>query len=178
MNGAYLLWDGLLQAISKKQRSFLPVLLKGMHAAMNLPSAYHHILHDPEKEALHHWMLHVATSDAWSQARRSLGADVEGDLMTLCCLHPSPWSHSLGNALLDSGDEVFVESWSDLLSASAIAGSMDIGDTNDRVPDVDMIEPQEAANSVAESDCHSEAAEEMTSWREALKVPKVPIGAV
>jgi hypothetical protein len=178
MNGAYLLWDGLLQAITKKQRNFLPVLLKSMHAAMGLPSSYHHILHDPEKEALHHWMLHIATSDAWSKARRSVGTDVEGDLMTLCCLHPSPWSHSLGNAMLDSGDEVFVESWSDLLSASAIAGSMEVEDASDQTPDVDMSEPQETTGSVVESGCQSEAAEEMASWREALKVPRVPIGAV
>ena len=164
--------------MTKKQRSFLPVLLKGMHDAMNLSSAYHHILHDPEKEALHQWMLHIATSDVWSQARRSVGTNVEGDLMTLCCLHPSPWSHSLGNALLDAGDEVFVESWSDLLSASAMAESMDVEDTGDQLPDVDMGEPQETTNSVAGSDCQTEAAGEMPSWREALAVPRVPIGAV
>lgn len=178
MNGAYLLWDGLLQAVTKKQRNFLPALLKGMHTAMNLPSAYHHILHDPEKEALQHWMLHIATSDAWSQARRSVGTDVGGDLMTLCCLHPGPWSNSLGNALLDAGDEMFVESWSDLLSASAISGSMEVEDTSDHVPDVDMSEPKETTGSVVGSDCHSEAAVEVASWREALKVPRVPIGAV
>jgi len=145
---------------------------------MSLPSSYHHILHDPEKEALHHWMLHIATSDAWLKARRSVGTDVEGDLMTLCCLHPRPWSHSLGNALLDSGDEMFNEFWSDLLSASAIAGSMDVEDTTDQIPDVDMSEPQETTGSVVGSDCHSEVAEEMAGWREALKVPRVPIGAV
>lgn len=164
--------------LPKKQRNFLPVLLKGMHTAMSLPSSYHHILHDPEKEALHHWMLHIATSDAWLKARRSVGTDVEGDLMTLCCLHPRPWSHSLGNALLDSGDEMFNEFWSDLLSASAIAGSMDVEDTTDQIPDVDMSEPQETTGSVVGSDCHSEVAEEMAGWREALKVPRVPIGAV
>jgi hypothetical protein len=43
---------------------------------------------------------------------------------------------------------------------------------------VDMSEPQETTGSVVESGCQSEAAEEMASWREALKVPRVPIGAV
>lgn len=183
MNGAYLLWDGLLQSISKQEHLFLPNLLKGMHIAMNQPSAYYHVLEDPEKQALHHWLLHIATSDTWAQARRSGGSDVVEDLMTLCCLHPSSWSQALGDALLEAGDEVFVESWSDLLSASAIAGAGSIDtepEADHDTQDVNMSEAQENIGSVVGSDCHSVTGVEthVAGWREALKAPKVPIGLV
>lgn len=156
-----------------------------MQTRLNKPSAYHNVLQDPEKEALHLWLLHIATSDAWSQTRRSTGAEVDGDLMTLCCLHPSPWSHALGNALLEAGNDAFVDSWADLLSASAIAGSMEVeveagGDSGD-AQDADMgeaQETQEAADDIPDEDAHSEAAADLAAWREALKAPRVPIGVV
>lgn len=191
MNGAYLLWDGLLQSISKQQHFFLPTLLKEVHKAMNRPSAYYHVLHDPEKQALHHWLLHIATSDTWAQTRGAAGLDVASDLMTECCLHPSPWSHALGDALLETGDEVFEESWSDLLMASVLAGGIAGVDNVDAVSDeanhdtqdVDMSEGQDeaAASGVIGDEQQSEAdvAEvDVAGWREALKAPKVPIGVV
>jgi hypothetical protein len=183
MNGAYLLWDALLQAISKRQHLFLSKLISGMHTRLNQPSGYHNVLQDPEKEALHLWLLHIASADVWSQARRSTGTDAEADLMTLCCLHPSPWSHAIGNALLEGGDEAFVESWADLLSASAMAGSMEVdiaGDTQD----ANMDEAQGSEENVADIVSHPEPEPEPESvvdlapWREALKAPRVPIGVV
>lgn len=185
MNGAYLLWDALLQAISKRQSAFLSTLISSMHARLNQPSGYHNVLQDPEKEALYLWLLHIASSDAWSQIRRSSDADVEGDLMTLCCLHPSPWSHALGNAMLEAGNEAFVESWADLMSASAIAGSMEVDvDVDGDAPkqeedwDADMAEAQESIDSVSDVDCRSEAGADLASWREPFKAPRVPIGVV
>lgn len=183
MNGAYMLWDGLLQAVSKRQSSFLSTLISSMHARLNQPSGYHNVLQDPEKEALNLWLLHIASSDAWSQNRRSSDADVEADLMTLCCLNPSPWSHALGNAMLEAGNEAFVESWADLLSASAIAGSMEgdadmVGDVEDADQDADMAEAHEPMESVSDIDCQSEAAADLASWREPFKAPRVPIGVV
>jgi len=181
MNGAYLLWDALLQAISKRQHLFLSTLISGMHTRLNQPSGYHNVLQDPEKEALHLWLLHIASADVWSQARRSTGIDAEADLMTLCCLHPSPWSHAIGNALLEGGDEAFVESWADLLSASAMAGSMEVDDAGE-TEDADMGEAQEQEpeDNVAdvEPESEPEPIADLASWREALKAPKVPIGVV
>lgn len=181
MNGAYLLWDALLQAISKRQHLFLSTLMSGMHERLNQPSGYHNVLQDPEKEALHLWLLHIASADVWKQARRSTGTDAETELMTLCCLHPSPWSQAVGNALLEGGNETFVESWADLLSASAMAGSMEVdvaGDTQD----ADMDEAQKPEYDVADVESHPESEPEpvadLAPWREALKAPRVPIGVV
>lgn len=179
MNGAYLLWDGLLQALSTQQQ-FLPTLLKGMHARMNQLSTRHQFSHDPEKESLHHWLLHIATSDAWSQIRRASKSDVDSDLMTLCCLHPSYWSQALGEELLEAGDEAFTESWSDLLSASAMAGGSEgMGaETNTASPEVDMAEDAEVEGSEEVDDGRSDAGEDLAAWREALMPPSVPIGVV
>lgn len=183
MNGAHLLWDALLQAVSKRQSAFLSTLISSMHARLNQPSGYHNVLQDPEKEALYLWLLHITSSDAWSHARRSSDSDVEGDLMTSCCLHPSPWSHALGNAMLEAGNEAFMESWADLLSASAIAGSMEVdvdaeGDVQEGDRDTDMAETQEPIDGVSDVDCQSEAAADLASWREPFKAPRVPIGVV
>jgi hypothetical protein len=183
MNGAYFMWDGILQAISKRQNLFLSTLVTGMHTRLNQPSAYHNALQDPEKEALHLWLLHIASSDAWSSVHRSTGVDVDADLMTLCCLHPSPWSHALGNALLEAGNEAFVESWTDLLEASAIAGSMQLdtgsdGQEADDGQDANMGEAEEPAADISDVDAHSEASADLAAWREALKAPRVPIGVV
>ena len=105
--------------------------------------------------------------------------------MTLCCLHPSPWSHAIGNALLDGGDEAFVESWADLLSASAMAGSMEVDVAGD-AQDADMSEAQEPEENLADVESHHEPEPEpepesvadLAPWREALKAPRVPIGVV
>jgi hypothetical protein len=179
MNGAYLLWDALLQALSKRQHLFLSSLVNGMHTRLNQPSGYHNALQDPEKEALHLWLLHIASADSWSQARRSTGTDVEADLMTLCCLHPSPWSHAIGNALLEGGNEAFVDSWADLLSASAMAGAMEL-EVADDAQDADMGETQEPADvmSEVETQPQPEPVADLAAWREALKTPRVPIGVV
>jgi hypothetical protein len=183
MNGAYFMWDGILQAISKRQHPFLSTLVTGMHTRLNQPNACYNVLQDPEKEALHMWLLHIASSDAWSPVHRSTGIDVDADLMTLCCLHPSPWSHALGNSLLEAGNEAFVESWTDLLEASAIAGSMQLdagndGQDVDDAQDANMVETQEPADEMSDVDAHSEAAADLAAWREALKAPRVPIGVV
>lgn len=175
MSGAYLLWDNFLQALSspskKQENTFLATLLKRMHAAMNLPTAQ-----ETEKEALNHWLLHIATSDAWSRTRQSAGIDVEGQIMTFCCLHPSPWSLKLGNELLEAGDEMFVESWEDLLSASAISGSIDVSlGTGDAVPEVEM---GDAVEDDAGTDYQSEVGGDLPAWRQALSAPAVPIGVV
>jgi len=150
-----------------------------MHTHLNSPSGYHNVLQDPEKEALHFWLLHIASADVWSQARRSTGTDIEADLMTLCCLHPSPWSHAVGNALLEAGNDAFVDSWADLLAASAVAGSMEpevAGDAQDE----EMGEPEGPADVVSEVETHPqpEPAADLAAWREALKTPRVPIGVV
>ncbi|KAM0722736.1 hypothetical protein Q7P37_002177 [Cladosporium fusiforme] len=181
MNGAYLLWDGLLQSFSKRQSNFLPTLLKGIHTAMIQPGTYHQVSHDPEKEALHHWLLHIATSDVWSKVRRETGNEVDAQLMTLCCLHPSHWSQSLGEELLQAGDEIFVESWSDLLMASAIAGSAMMAETGNDITtqDVDMSNgAQDIDGSVVGTDFRSDAGASLPAWREALMPPTVPIGLV
>ena len=183
MNGAYLLWDALLQAMSKRQHLFLSKLISGMHTRLNQPSGYHNVLQDPEKEALHLWLLHIASADVWKQARRSTSIDAEADLMTLCCLHPSPWSQAVGNALLEGGDEAFVESWADLLSASAMAGSMEV-DVAGEAQDADMGEAPESKDNVADVESHDasepepEPVVDLAPWREALKAPRVPIGVV
>lgn len=177
MNGAYLLWDALLQAISKRQHVFLSKLISGMHTRLNHPSGYHNALQDPEKEALHLWLLHIASADAWSKVRRSIGTDVEADLMTLCCLHPSPWSHAIGNALLEAGNEAFAESWADLLTASAMAGSMEVDVAID-AHDADMGEIQGPADTVSDAESQPEPVADLAAWREALKTPRVPIGVV
>ena len=178
MNGAYLLWDALLQAISKRQHLFLSTLISGMHTRLNQPSGYHNILQDPEKEALHLWLLHIASADVWSQARRSTGTDAEADLMTLCCLHPSPWSHAIGNALLETGDDAFVDSWADLLSASAMAGSMELDIGGGDAEDADMGETQEPVDNMTDVESQPAVVVDLAAWREALKAPRVPIGVV
>jgi hypothetical protein len=179
MNGAYLLWDRLLQAVSKRQHLFLSTLVTGLHTRLNQPSAYHNVLQDPEKEALQFWLLHIASSrDAWLQVRRATGVNLEAELMSLCCLHPSPWSQVLGNALLEAGNEEFRESWEDLLSASAIAGSMEV-DAKDDAQDAEMGgETQEASEQTSDVESHAEAAADLAAWREALKAPRVPIGVI
>lgn len=180
MNGAYLLWDSLLQELSKQQSKFLPLLLKSMHAAMNQPSPWYQISQDPGKEALHHWLLHIATSDAWAQARQHGDIEVDSQLMPLCCLHPSHWSHALGEELLEAGTEDFTESWSDLLVASSIGGAVDMEAVGaaESTQDVDMAEFQTLQNSMPDEDTQSDIVVDMAGWREALKAPTVPIGVV
>ena len=97
--------------------------------------------------------------------------------MTLCCLHPSPWSHAIGNALLEAGKDAFVDSWADLLSASAMAGSMEVNIASD-TQDADMGDAQEPADKMTDVESQPEAVADLAPWREALKAPRVPIGVV
>ena len=78
-----------------------------------------------------------------------------------------------------------MESWADLLSASAMAGSMEVDVAGD-AQDADMSEAQEPEENLADVESHHEPEPEpepesvadLAPWREALKAPRVPIGVV
>jgi hypothetical protein len=72
-----------------------------------------------------------------------------------------------------------VDSWADLLSASAMAGAMEL-EVADDAQDADMGETQEPADvmSEVETQPQPEPVADLAAWREALKTPRVPIGVV
>lgn len=100
--------------------------------------------------------------------------------MSLCCTYPSHWSQSLGEELLEAGEDDFSDLWSDVLMASAITGSAGF-ETSNIIPvqDVEMSGGAEGLDgSVLGSDRRSDAGAALPGWREAEMPPAVPIGMV
>ena len=125
MQGAYLLWDDLLQNLCSRQPLFLGCLLEALLAALTRHTLGQEARTDSGKEALHLWLLHITYSDVWLRSRQKTALDVPAWLVKQCCLHPGYWSQRLGEQIIEQGDDDFAETWSDLLAASSVTVATD-----------------------------------------------------
>lgn len=170
MQGAYLLWDSLLLQLCSQQSNCLLALLEALFAAMTRHAPDQAIERDAGKAALHLWLLHIACSDVWLEARRDSALDSPAWLIKQCCLQPSHWSYKLGETLLEEGDAVFAEAWSDLLEAS------DVGASATDEMDVEAVDGAALSKSLEGPIVDDESPD--PGWRIALMPPSLPIGVV
>lgn len=153
MDGAYLIWDDILAMLHSRLPSFGGSLIETLLGTITAlddarPQG------DAKKEANALWVLHIT---------QTVGQKQVDNAMQYCCLHPGHWTQLLGQWLLESGDEAFVETWRDILAAGRLG------------------EPENHAEAehVMSDQMEVDAADEMTAkWSRAVLPPSVPIGVV
>lgn len=119
LQGAFLIWDQLLQAIVKERRAFVRALVRSLLASVARLSATQ--ADDAEPEAMAMWVNHILSTREWarctSEAERSILCK---DVIKQCCVHPSRWANWLGKELLEREGGNLEEEWRDVFEASQL----------------------------------------------------------
>jgi len=171
MSVAFALWDDLLSTLSERLGTFRKVLLRRLLRALAQSSHRSDEDHDVEKEAVFLWLGHLTFGSAGQEAEQA-------ELMRWCCLYPSYWTQKLGEEVLDTAEEWFVEAWKDMFEASSLQSDVagaHAGGERESAPgqdamDVERLDLERLTDTAAE--------ETMGGWRRAAVPPQVPIGVV
>lgn len=119
IDGAYLIWDPLLQVIAQRQKRFLQTLVHSLLACFSSDTA-----HPPEKglqkEAFMLWALHVLSYRVHSGHGTSDQPTLQRECMKWCCMNPGYWSTKLGESLLQVIDTNFASEWREIFEASQL----------------------------------------------------------
>lgn len=169
LDGAFLIWDDLLQEIQSANKKFLHSLVGGLLRSISSASSASPEK-DAEKEAMCLWIAHMLADKAWASAvpERS---QLQREALEWCCLHPARWAHFLGTKLLHGGGESLNADWEDLLAASQL------GDV-DTIPHVSEGASSGAVVDSNEVESAMEVDLELGSWLRAAGPVRAPIGVV
>lgn len=169
LDGAFLIWDDLLQEIQSANKKFLRSLVSSLlHSISNSSAASPD--KDAEKEAMCLWVAHLLADKTWASAvpERS---QLQREALEWCCLHPARRTHFLGTTLLNGGNEALKADWEDLLAASQL------GDA-DTIPDVSEGASSSAVVNSNEVESAMDVDLELGSWLRAAGPVRAPIGVV
>lgn len=115
MEGAFAIWGNLLRRLSVHQKRFLEILLGRMSYIVAQTSQLALQL-DAFREAVSIWILHIFTSDPWTQPRtKDLVSQLRGMIVNDCIMDPNCWSTPLARKLIDGGSMEFKEQWTPLV---------------------------------------------------------------
>lgn len=166
MDGAFLIWDGLLQSISGHFLAFRLRLAQTMFEAITRPTESDPQA-DTDKDGLLAWLLHSmegrGTNGHTTRARET---------MKWCCLHPGYWTQMLGSRVLETADEEVRSEWQEIFEASLIsdrnvASLLDAGVTQ-----------SEADANAMDVEIKLEGRIARGGWRKAALPSSLPIGVV
>jgi len=107
MDGAYLVWEGLLLALGGGSRIFLKMFIE--HAVAHLSALdRQNSLAQTEKPGMYYWLERIVFSREWSIETGRWGWDKHASLpeliMEQCCLYPCRWTAQLGRQILEEAD--------------------------------------------------------------------------
>lgn len=181
MNGAFILWDDLLLAITLNHHDLLSAIIERMVSSLSKPVSQEVAAQDPEQEAVYLWLVHITTSGPWSPVRKGNASSSAANVMSRCCLHPGYWPHKVGEALLAAGDDDFLETWSDTLKASAIAKDGDSSSSDDSDAEMEDVSTKTFKSNTQTAKGALDLVDPMASlvpvgWQEMLVPPSAPIG--
>ena len=167
MDGAYLIWDGLLSDLSLSTPGFLPSLVKRLLSGL-ADVADSSDEQDSRTEAIYLWIVHFLEAGAYQGV---VDARLRTAVIKTCCLHPGYWTQILGQRILDQDEDLKLD-WQELFEASLLRQDQD--------------QPQEvgagsaiAAFSKARVDeFASGRSNAACSWQRAPLQPRVPIGVI
>ncbi|KAH7139173.1 Las1-like-domain-containing protein [Dendryphion nanum] len=156
MTGAFLLWTPLLVALATEVpghvNTFLQVLMQSISTpptqaqAQEWTGTADTVANDPLREALHAWVIHIATAAAWKGVRVEEGSrDMRGQnlvekVLESCFVEPSGWNLRIVEGVLGGGDIKNRGFWERLLRAARGEESGEEGERKEeREMDVDDV---------------------------------------
>lgn len=123
LQGAYMLWDELLQMLARQSHLFFELFLECAvsHNARFTTSDDDTDKTSPTKWAIYRWILHLLDSSEWSVTRDQSSLDLECIVLRECALYPNnQWSLDLAEEILDDADKQVQSTWSKVVEASAL----------------------------------------------------------
>lgn len=119
LDGAFLIWDPLLQEMSRDKKRFLQVLINSiLHLLDQTPM--HGADANADAEALCLWLIHFVDPQSWAVLVLAEKQLIRTHIVKWCCTHPGHWAQYLGAAILRSGGEEFERVWADILNAGLL----------------------------------------------------------
>ncbi|KAM3423495.1 hypothetical protein BST61_g923 [Cercospora zeina] len=170
LDGAYLMWDGLLRDIVASDYSFLPALQQSMLEVLAKQES-EGTEHDANREATCQWLLHMTD---YTASGRQQTAYVR-QIITTCCMHNGYWMNWLGKRLLDTSGSDFREEYQDLFEASQGEQEAGVGAEEDIVMQ-DSCAAGDAPDAIGEVSTNRVAKSE--GWKLAVIATGLPIGVV
>lgn len=178
LNGAYLIWEDLLRALSLQVPGFFFSLGQHLLEALTQPSSTRPG-DDAGKEAFALWIGRLSGGfpgdDADSSSQRAFASKI----MNWCCLYPGYWTQVVGTALLARADDDFRQGWQDLFNASrmdASAGSSDEDAAVASSPVTNGHAAQSTSDGAHLLDVDTQY--EPGGWRRAVVSSHLPLGVV
>lgn len=177
LDGAYLMWDSLLKAISTQQKRFLPAFIKVLRRAIAEPSTGQSE-DNVEKEALCMWLVHTTSKKkSWTALPTSDLDALRKETVKWSCSHPGYWSHFLGSNLINACGPDFASIWEDMLEASRF------GEGSAGAASSDGAESERASSPEPEEleDVDDQGGGDGNGrwrWKRAKVAPTLPIGTV
>lgn len=157
LNGAFLIWDQLLQEIFAEHHQFLPCFVDRMLASIaTLPATATRPEYDVDTEALGMWTLHLLESSksGWGTALTASERQLlQTHTIMFCCTHPGHWTHHLGVSLLHLAGSEFQETWADILASSRVSGGDDEANLESSAPAEVSQGPRPARRARTEDPC-------------------------
>lgn len=167
LDGAYLMWDGLLRDIISSSPSFLPALQQSMLAVLT-----HQELEgteqDATREAICLWLLHMTDYNASAKQQMAY----KREMIATCCMHLGYWSTWLGKRLLDTSGSDFRKDYQDLFEASRD------GRAAGESAEEDTIMHDDFAGRDAIGIVSAGGFDQSTGWERILLPTALPIGVV
>jgi hypothetical protein len=171
MEGAFALWDPLLQELCSSQQIYTGLANQMLSRLTDIT-----LIADessPESEALYVWLEHLLAYNSIAADRQHFLVTLRATLLKACTLHPGFWTQKLAELIL-AQDAELKSIWQDLVDAAAVSQQLsatdEMGVTAGDGPslEADKSESKRPKNQYADS----------VGWRRAPTRPRVPIGVV
>ncbi|KAF2004308.1 Las1-domain-containing protein [Amniculicola lignicola CBS 123094] len=129
MSGAFLIWSPFLCGLIGSSQDLWQAFAQKAFAVLGAPSKGGDIEQDPNREAMHAWIINILTSEEWeSKTQDERGYDTKRRItwtLEKCFIEPTYWNLKVAEGILKGGKVDDRKRWLKLLHA-AMDENMDI----------------------------------------------------
>ncbi|KAK3680264.1 rRNA-processing protein las1 [Recurvomyces mirabilis] len=174
IQGAFVMWDGLLSGICEEMFEFSSALVQALLSSFadNFSTGAEH---DADKEAMYLWLLHLSTDPATGTIVATAKQSLQSEAIKFCCLHPGYWTQKLAENLLERNDEL-KDVWQELFVASILRNDAEVADADAQMDEESLssanplrIPAQQLPDNIGGS---------FVGWQRSTLITKTPIGII
>ncbi|KAK4553867.1 rRNA-processing protein las1 [Recurvomyces mirabilis] len=174
IQGAFVMWDGLLSGICEEVSGFSSALVQALLSSF-ADNFSMDTEHDADREAVYLWLLHLTTDPGTGSIGARSKQTLQSEAVKFCCLHPGYWTQKLAESLLEGNDEL-KDVWQELFEASMLRKHAEVVDVDAQME----VDPVPVADPV-----HIPAQQRIDNidgtfvgWQRSALIPQTPIGII